>query len=444
MVQKYGLRASSNLSDVESRDAAWDNLGFNRSDLAILVNTANAGVSNDDYVNCSGLKYYLEEQVVGVQTRASSINSQMALRATASGDSFGGSLYADTVNNDRAYADASNFIYSTSRNSYFSTTNSAGNYAQGGQYLIGPVRSTTTTASGVNFVGDTKDFSSRFVQYKQYLQVQESPSWNTRFVPTYLAPPDSYASNIFWLDTEYSSFTLDGSNNVSAWDDVLSRGSAVQSSSSLRPSFVTGVLNNKPGVRFDGSNDLLTIADGAITAANEATVVVVAKVLDSDYNILGNVPNSAIRWRSSSDGNGKLGLFVKAAGTSTTPLEDVPTNLPVNGTLIFSFRINKTAGLEFGINKQRFSLFSGASFDFVNSGTFYLGGAPSGGTLNGDVYAVAIFNELLSDENLSSIEEYFAWRFNFVYDPSRFQPIEAELESLGDFLTEDGTPFEIG
>lgn len=444
MVQKYGLRASSNLSDVESRDSAWDNLGFNRSDLAILVNTANAGVSNQDYVNCSGLTYYLEDQIVATATRANSIASQMGLRVSASGDGGIGPIYADTVNSDRAYADASNFIYSTSQNSYLSTTNSAGNYGQGGQYLIGPVRSTTTTVSGLNYLGGTKDFSSRFVPYKQYLQVQEAPAWNTRFVPTYLAPPDSYVSNVFWLDSEYSAFTLDGSNNVSAWEDVLSRGSAVQTNSSLRPSFVNGILNNKPGVRFDGSNDLLTVADGVISTTDKATVVVVARVLDNDYNILGNVPNSSIRWRSSTDGDGKLGLFVKTAGTSTTPLENVPTDLPVNGTLLFSFRINKTQGLEFSVNKQRAPIFSGTSFDFVNSGVFYLGGAPSGGTLNGDVYAVAIFDELLSDADLSSVEEYFAWRFNFVYDPARFQPVEAELESLGDFLTEDGIPFEIG
>jgi hypothetical protein len=50
----------------------------------------------------------------------------------------------------------------------------------------------------------------------------------------------------------------------------------------------------------------------------------------------------------------------------------------------------------------------------------------SAGFLNGTIFSIALFDKVLTDKELRSIEEYFAWRFDFVADPDRTQVIELE------------------
>jgi hypothetical protein len=45
MTQQFGFRASRSLAEVENRDACWDNLGIDRRDLALLVGSSAAGVT---------------------------------------------------------------------------------------------------------------------------------------------------------------------------------------------------------------------------------------------------------------------------------------------------------------------------------------------------------------------------------------------------------------
>ena len=46
------------------------------------------------------------------------------------------------------------------------------------------------------------------------------------------------------------------------------------------------------------------------------------------------------------------------------------------------------------------------------------------------MYAVAMFNAVLSEKELRTMEEYFAWRFDYVFDPDRSQTVELEDETL--------------
>lgn len=70
-----------------------------------------------------------------------------------------------------------------------------------------------------------------------------------------------------WLDAaDASTVTLDGSNNVSQWNDKSGNARHLTQGTALnRPSYVTGVLNGLPVVRPDGINDVLQSA--AQTAA---------------------------------------------------------------------------------------------------------------------------------------------------------------------------------
>lgn len=444
MAQQYGFRASNNLSEVLDRNACWDNLDIDRRDLPLLVGTSDAGVVAGDYQAIIGLTSNLENQIVVLSSGSTVTFADMVAKLSKNGDTVLGNLFADTVNNDRPYFDAGNTIYGPSTGSFFSPANASG-FSSGAQYKLGPVKADTTTVSGLDFNGVAPLWSDYFVRYKQYLTVQEQPSWTTRRSPLYLPPPSSFSSNVLWLDAEYSSFDLDGSSVVQ-WRDVLGRASAAQATAASRPSLVANRRYNKPGVVFDGSNDFLSLGNISGRFPSAATVVVVATVGetpargDSDYNLIGTLNNTANRWRSTT-GNGSFGLFSNAV------LTGFPEAMPANGTYIWSVRANQAQGLFVRTNSLSTHALSNqftTTFTYA-PGTVYTIGANvngSAGFLAGTIYAIAMFDTLLSEKELRTVEEYFAWRFDYVFDPDRSQAIELEDENSLD--TEGGVAFVLG
>jgi hypothetical protein len=432
MAQQYGFRASNNLLEVLDRNACWDNLGIDRRDLLLLVGTSAAGVVPGDYQAIIGLTGNLESQIVATASGASVLPSSLSLKLSKNGDTVLGNLFANIVNNDRPYFDAGNTIYGPSTASFFSPANASG-FSSGAQYKLGPVKADTTTVSGLNYTGIAPLWSDYFVRYKQYLQVQEQPSWTVRRSPLYLPPPSTISSNVLWLDAEYSSFDLDGSA-VGQWRDVLGRAVAVQRTAASKPSLVPNRRNNKPGVVFDGSNDSLSFGDLSGQFPSAATVIVVATLGetpargDADYNLIGTFNNGNNRWRGAT-GNGAFGLF------SSAVLTGFPETMPANGTYVFSVQASQALGITLRTNSiethERSNQFA-TNFTY-NAGTVYTIGANAGGTggfFAGTMYAVAMFNAVLSEKELRTMEEYFAWRFDYVFDPDRSQTVELEDETL--------------
>lgn len=444
MVQQIGFRATNNLSEILSRNACWDNLGIVRNDLPLLVGTSDSGVTNGDYQAMAGLTGVLESQIVATVSGSSSTLSVLQGKISKNGDSGISNLFAAIVNNDRPYCDAANTIYGPSINSFFSPATASG-YSSGAQYKLGTVQTTTTTVSGLSYDGIAPRWSNYYVRYKQYLALQEQPSWIVRRSPLYLAPPSQFAGNALWLDSEFSAFVQDGSG-VRQWKDVLGRGVAIQETTASQPSLVASRLNGKPGIVFDGSNDFLSFGNIGGLFPSAATFIVVATLGEpnargnSDYNIFGTLNNTTNRWRDGS-GNGSLGLF------TSTLQSGFPGGMPANGTYVFTIQASQLLGLSIRVN----SLQTGArSNQFTanitySPGSLYVLGANANGSagfLNGTLYSVALFNRVLSEKELRSIEEYFAWRYDFVYDPDRSQTIE--LEDGNSLDTEGGIAFILG
>jgi hypothetical protein len=436
MTQQYGLGVNNNLSDIEDNNVALKQLGFELEDLYILVNTGASGVVGADYANISGLKFHLEQQVVNLLNRGSDLINTQNLYVSNSGDSSVGSIYADAINSDRGYADLGNSIYATSSGSYFSTTNSSGVYTQGGQYKLGPVKADTFTTGGLGYTGNSAvDWRAQNVLYKQFLVLKTEDGTTPQYIPTYLAPPTALLSNVLWFDSEYSDFTVDGSNKVSEWIDVENRGTLSQTDSGAQPTYTTNRLNGKPGVVFSGSQSL-TSPEIHSLVPSAATVVTIFKVADTSYNILGTVNSVSNRWRDT-DGRGNLGLF-----TSNVEF-NFPIDSPAVGNYYSSIRISQEFGIEFRLNSYAIDYEPGSGFTYDSTGEFIVGrSATTAGTFTGDLYAICIFDRILTDQELATIEEYFAWRFDFVYDPSRTQTLELELG--GDIQDENDNAFVFG
>lgn len=444
MAQQFGFRSANNLSEAQERNKCWDNLGINRNDLPLLVNTAASGVTEADYFAIANLTASLEEQIVAAVSGATDSLSLMQGKVSKNGDTEVGTIFAEGVDNDRPYYDAANTIYGPSVDSFFSPANASG-FSAGAEYKLGTVTAQTTTVSGLDYEGIAPGWNNYFVRYKEYLAIQEEPSWTQRYSPLYLPPPSQIPGNVLWLDSELSSFVQEGTA-VRQWRDVLNRGGAIQESSLNRPLLVPNRLNGKPGVVFDGSNDFLSFGNISGLFPTGATVVIVATLGepgirgDSDYNLLGTLNNTANRWRTGS-GSGSFGLF------TTTVQTGFPSVMPGNGTYVFTVRASQEFGLEVRSNSVRTGILDNrftANITY-SPGTIYVVGANvngSAGFFGGTIYAMACFNRVLDGKELNTVEKYFAWRYDFLFDPDRSQSIELENEQS--LITEGDVSLVLG
>lgn len=94
------------------------------------------------------------------------------------------------------------------------------------------------------------------------------------YVTNTLSPTNISGLRI-WLDAG-AGVTTNGAGNVSQWSDQSGKANhATQGTGSAQPLFVTNVLNSRPVIRFDGTNDQLVLAN--YTATNTFSVYVVAR-----------------------------------------------------------------------------------------------------------------------------------------------------------------------
>lgn len=444
MTQQFGFRATRNLAEVEDKNACWDNLAINRSDLPLLVGTSAAGVTEGDYFNCKNLNSSLEAQVNTLSAGAASGFVAMAGKISKNGDSGISALSGTIINNNRAYYNGNYNIISASTNSFFSPITASG-YSSGAQYLIGATYLPNLTISGLTFAGKTKEWSNYFVKYRSYLRLTDSGS-TSRFSPLYLAPPTAVQSNVLWLDGEFSSFTIED-GGIKRWDDVTQRGSASQATSANRPTLVASELASKPAVFFDGSNDFLSLGSIGGSIPTGATLIVLFSLSglngvtgDSDYCILSSLNNVSSAWR-----NGSWGLFTaNLIGNFPSPV-----TMPANGTILATVRASSAHGLEFRINGSRQSFIAPGSYTYSSNGNFVVGvsdATSAGHAFRGYIHSLALFSEVLSDAELNSQEEYFRWRYGSVWDPDALALSSTKIlqgEQFEDLEFENDTLIEV-
>ena len=103
-----------------------------------------------------------------------------------------------------------------------------------------------------------------------------------------------------------------------------------------------------------------------------------------------------------------------------------PAVTEFNGTFTFAVRASAAYGLEVRENGVQQD-YKATGFTYAGGDSWFLG--KSGGAtgfFNGDIHSIALFNRILSDKELRTVEEYFAWRYDGVYDPDRIQVLQLE------------------
>jgi hypothetical protein len=414
MAQQYGFRASRNLSEALDNNACLDNLAIDRKDLCLLTGTSDAGVNSNDYQAIIGLTSNLESQLVTLSGVVVAQSSGVSSKVRKNGDTFTGSIVADFVNNDRPYVTQSGAIIGPSTVSYFSPA-SGGAFSSGGEYKLGPVTASTITTSGFNYTGTVAAWSNRFIQSDTVARVQEQPSWTVRNVPLFLPPPNVLDGCVLWIDTEFSDITLrdTGVLRVVEWKGVDGSPGAAQTLEGSQPALSLNVLGGKPAIVFPGGDEFLFLGDLGYLVPSGATMVIRATIRDTDYSIFNTLNNTANAWNDTGTGVGDLGAF------TTTRQGAFPSGMVSSGTHTFSIRASQSYGLEVRRGGTRQD-YKASGFTYTGGDTWVLGcsfnnttgSSGIGKFFNGDIFSMAVFNRVLNDKEVRTVEEYFTARFS--------------------------------
>ena len=218
--------------------------------------------------------------------------------------------------------------------------------------------------------------------------------------PPAAAGPGGVATGLYyWLQADALTNLVSGGSVATATDSSGS-GHDLSAAGAAQPTYVTGVLNGKPVVRFDGVDDALSRAD---TGLNDFTVFAVLKATNTptvavgsaagNFQLLG-IGSGTVSVYSGTSAQSAAGTALPTPATSFSVLEIVRAGTAVN------FTQNGTAC-------GTATLPAGA----INFGA--LGGLPglSAGYMAGDVAEVAVYGAAKSAADRSSIRTYLGGKY---------------------------------
>lgn len=185
---------------------------------------------------------------------------------------------------------------------------------------------------------------------------------------------------------------------IDQWDNLATSNNAT-ASSTARPSRVTGVLNGNAVVRFDGSNDRMTLGTNILnTSGATASIFVVAKYNDTSGD------NALISNRTDSS-NGFTLRYSSATGLLYFHTGETP-NLSRTITNQFNLIQVQRNGLSVAVGDNGTIGSSSTISGYDTSSTFYIGSETSGGGsyLKGDIAMIIITDGLLGTSDRQKME----------------------------------------
>ena len=125
-----------------------------------------------------------------------------------------------------------------------------------------------------------------------------------------------------WLAGNRSPFTLN-SGNVSQWDDISGSGNhATQATATLQPAYVASGINGLPGIKGDGTDDLLEISN---TFNNDHLFDATVKSVFAVFRTGSTTQSNKRVFIGQQGSSSRLGLFL---GVNYTTLYTYRTNAP--------------------------------------------------------------------------------------------------------------------
>lgn len=247
--------------------------------------------------------------------------------------------------------------------------------------------------------------------------------------PVYTSPaaPDK-GGMVLWLDandcTTVSLAPISPTHTtatVDKWSDKSGHGyDATQTTLTNQPAYITGAINSKPVLRFDGINDLLSISSAALASiANDVTIFIVSnKASNQNNSILFASPDDSTTNRFNihlpwSDGN----VYWDFGDSSSTGRLAHSWNASFATPYIWSFdNSSSPAGAHIWLNGTNIaSKGSSGTPDYTAKAYTLLVGTAG---YNGDIAEVIIYNKVLTNYERKAVEDYLSNKYDIIRYPN--------------------------
>lgn len=227
--------------------------------------------------------------------------------------------------------------------------------------------------------------------------------------------PSDLAGLALWLKAD--ALSLSDGDPVASWTDASGAGvTPTQATAGNKPTWKASIVNSKPIVRFDGSDDRMTFPSNPLSGASAGTLLIVHKI-DTDPPG-GSVAACPVgKWGSSAsedhwpytDGNIYSGWGSNARKTVGNP-----------AATMVAFRIYAvvSASADF-----RFYIDGGSALFSTGTNTVgWAGTAPTlgmnsdfGNFFDGDIAEVIAYSSALSLTNLNLVANYLATKYGLTW-----------------------------
>ena len=210
---------------------------------------------------------------------------------------------------------------------------------------------------------------------------------------------------VAWLDAAASLTITQSGGTVSQWDDKSGNDhNAVQGDTGLQPAYIEDAANGLPILRFDGSDDVMSLGSVIIsgTAARTLFVVGQADVTADDALIsLTTTVTGGKRWDITSE------VSIRVTGGNrfwTVGMTGAYHVLTIQN--LASANVNVTLGRRDGTVMTELSVNS-RNINTGTGGTTRLGErAAQDGYYDGDIGEVIFYDRALSGSEIDSVESY--------------------------------------
>lgn len=206
---------------------------------------------------------------------------------------------------------------------------------------------------------------------------------------------------VVWLDA--SQLALSNNDPVATWPNLAASENFTQATGSSQPTFLTNQLNGRPGVSFDGGDDL----DGTISR-NLLGHTIFAVVVPTDVSgpdvFIGNVSgNAAVNLRYF--GGDQEALRESGGGS------DIGGAVSNNTPYVNDYSRSTSGDYEWGLNGT--TVASGnSSWSAVSSAAICIGARDSGNEqFAGTIHEVIIYSRILPARERQAVRDYLTYKW---------------------------------
>jgi hypothetical protein len=228
-----------------------------------------------------------------------------------------------------------------------------------------------------------------------------------------------------WLKADVG-ITTDGSGNVSQWNDQSPSGyNATQTTSTIRPAFVSNVMNGNPVVRLNGSSNYMSLPSGFSNFSSGTTVFAVFNpTTTANYSRIFDIGNGApsnniMLYR---DGSAAMMQFACFNGTTAATVignSSLLLNVPQEYT-----GLESSSSIALYKNGSQLATSTGVALQNLTRSSNYIGKSNWGGNAlyQGDMAEILIYNRPLSSTEQQQVEVYLADKYG-LYHPNATWPL---------------------